>query len=146
MAGWCGESGSSVWTNGSEVAEQIKRIKTSLFTDTSKLLLPLSFKTILPRMHTHKYYPSSMGGQYPQRHFQSVLRDLRWKDRACAACYQSLFRHDWMHILHAKSLHLLTERISEYCTDHNMGWIIWQRTLRHVLHNFIQWDDDDIRK
>lgn len=44
-----------------EVAEQIKRIRRSLFTDASKLLMALSFKTSVP-LPTHKQLSLTDGG------------------------------------------------------------------------------------
>lgn len=77
--------GSSARTNGLEVAEQIKRIKRSLFTDTSKLFWRWALDPPLQ-------YSPSIGGKirHPQRHFQSIqtlsLGDLRWKANVCIIC------------------------------------------------------------
>lgn len=65
----------------SEVAEQIKRIKRSLFIDTSKLLLAPSFKTIFhshpppPSPNPDKHKPSLIGGIIPhqRKYFRANL-------------------------------------------------------------------------
>lgn len=65
---------SSAWTNGLEVAEQIKRIKRSLFTDTSKLF----WRWAMDPPHTHPPSPTpqqfspSTKIRHPQRHFYSI--------------------------------------------------------------------------
>lgn len=72
---------SSAWTNGLEVAEQIKRIKRSLFTDTSKLFWRWAMD---PPTHTHLLqHPNNS----PPRQKSDTHKDISTASRSCACAY-----------------------------------------------------------